>query len=182
MATRLLGQIDFWPYGRVPKDYHICDGSLLLISENDGLFSLLGNTYGGDGRTTFGLPDMRGRLPVGIVGREPVAGRTQVALGQRGGTTELILGPEHIPPHTHTNAALVFSAGSANARDGKGRSIAGTTNDTTLFSATVQADAYLGPQSLRMDETGNDNALQIQSPVLTLVATICVAGVFPSRS
>ncbi|NJC26851.1 phage tail protein [Neolewinella antarctica] len=178
MPTSILGQIDFWPLSRIPSNYRVCDGSLLRVKDNSSLFSLLGTTYGGDGRETFALPDLRGRLPVGA---GSVAGRTTVALGQRGGLSEAVLEVSNLPPHTHTNPALVLSSGTPETKVGKNGFIASQTPGTFLFSGTAAPDATLAADALRVEIVGNTDPVNIQSPVLTLVATICVSGIFPSR-
>src|SRR5215211_6878169 len=86
-----------------PVNWAFCDGSVLPISENEALFSLIGTTYGGDGQTTFQLPDLRGRLAVGTGAGSGLTPRT---LGEVGGSTTVTLTPDNVPAHTHTAQAV----------------------------------------------------------------------------
>ena len=95
-----LGQIAFVPYNFVPKNWASCDGQLLSIAQNTALFSLLGTTYGGNGTTTFALPDMRGRVLVHN-GQAP-GGPTTYTMGQTGGTESVTLLITQMPAHSHT--------------------------------------------------------------------------------
>ncbi len=93
-----LGEIIMFGGNYAPRGWALCDGQLLPISQNDALFSILGTTYGGDGRTSFGLPDLRGRVPV-HAGSGP--GLTSRPLGQKAGVEHVTLNITQIPPHTH---------------------------------------------------------------------------------
>lgn len=95
----MIGEIKFFGGNFAPRDWAFCDGQLLAISQNTALFSVLGTTYGGDGRSTFALPDMRGRSPV-HAGRGP--GLNPVALGQRGGRENITLALNELPQHAHS--------------------------------------------------------------------------------
>ena len=89
-----VGQIILWPVSRIPKNWHLCDGTLLPISGNEALFSLLSTTYGGNGVTNFGLPDLRGRVPIGCSNTYPLA--------KIGGAESVNLTSGQLPAHTHT--------------------------------------------------------------------------------
>jgi len=93
-----LGEICWIGFNFAPRGWALCDGQLLSISQNDALFSLLGTTYGGDGRTTFGLPDLRGRSPI-HVGQGP--GLSNYQWGQKGGVETVTLTINQMPSHTH---------------------------------------------------------------------------------
>lgn len=95
----MLATIQLFAGSFAPRGWAYCDGQLLAISQNSALFSLLGTTYGGDGRTTFGLPDLRGRAPIGP---RNGPGLSDYRLGQRGGVEYVILNQTQIPSHTHT--------------------------------------------------------------------------------
>ena len=99
MSEPYLAEIRIFGFNFPPRDWAQCDGQLLSIAQNTALFSLLGTTYGGDGRTTFGLPDFRARA-VAHVGNGP--GLSNYAWGQKGGTDQGILSVDQMPAHTHT--------------------------------------------------------------------------------
>ncbi len=104
MAEPFLGEIRSFAINKTPDGWAHCSGQLLKISDYPDLFSLLGTTYGGDGVTTFGLPDLRGRVPVGR-GRGP--GLENYILGQKGGEEQVTLQLDHLPAHTHAVEASV---------------------------------------------------------------------------
>ncbi len=98
MSEPFVGEIRMFAGNFAPRGWAYCDGQLLAVSQNDSLFSLLGTIYGGDGRTTFGLPDMRGRIPV-HAGSGP--GLSPRKLGAKGGTEKVTLTVNQLPSHTH---------------------------------------------------------------------------------
>ncbi|MDF1642497.1 phage tail protein, partial [Thalassolituus oleivorans] len=98
MSEPFVGEIRMFAGNFAPRGWAFCDGQLMAVSQNDALFSLLGTVYGGDGRTTFGLPDMRGRLPV-HQGQGP--GLSLRRLGARYGEENVTLTVNEIPPHSH---------------------------------------------------------------------------------
>ncbi|MEX1309383.1 MAG: tail fiber protein, partial [Candidatus Sulfomarinibacteraceae bacterium] len=101
MASPFIGQIQLFGFNFPPRGWAFCEGQLLAISSNTALFSLLGTTFGGDGRTTFGLPDLRGRSAVGV-GNGP--GLSSVSWGQRSGAENVTLNVNTLPSHTHSAA------------------------------------------------------------------------------
>ncbi len=146
-----------------PRTWALCQGQLLAISSNSALFSLLGVTYGGDGRTTFGLPDLRGRVPVGT-GSGP--GFTNRLLGARSGVEYNNLTVAHLPAHTHTAV---------------GKSVTGGDNELTGTSAgnLLAAD---GSVQVTLGSTGGNQAVNNMQPFLALNFIICMQGTYPSRS
>ena len=99
MSEPFVGEIRMFAGSFAPRGWAFCDGQLLAVSQSDALFSLLGTIYGGDGRTTFGLPDMRGRIPIHAGSG---AGLSQRRLGARVGTEKETLTVNHLPAHSHT--------------------------------------------------------------------------------
>lgn len=99
MSEQFVGEIRMFAGNFAPRSFALCDGQLIAVSQNDALFSLLGTIYGGDGRTTFGLPDLRGRVPV-HAGTGP--GLAPVRLGAKGGAEKVTLTSQQLPSHTHT--------------------------------------------------------------------------------
>src|SRR4051812_13799177 len=110
MADNFVGEIRAFPFNFAPDGWALCDGQLLSISQNTALFSLLGTYYGGDGRSTFALPDLRGRVPLGF---DQGPGLSYYSLGESGGAERVTLLVSEMPVHSHQ---LEASSGSATVR------------------------------------------------------------------
>ena len=167
MAEPFLSEIRIMSFGFAPKGWATCDGQLMPINQNQALFSLLGTTYGGDGRVTFGLPDLRGRVPIHMG-----SGHT---LGERAGEQAHTLSIAEIPTHIHdlnassTNGSVVIAAGNL---------LAGTTNQ--LYHA---ADNNLAPMnSASVANVGGSQAHLNMQPFLVLNFAIALQGIFPSQT
>ena len=157
-----------------PKNWLFCNGQIMSIAQNTALFSLLGTTYGGNGQTTFALPNLQGRVPVGT-GTGP--GLSNVQLGQVAGTETNTLTVANLPAHNHTmNASSdVASNGTpagnslgANARGGITPFAPGATNQVAMGSTTGSA--------------GNNSPVNNMQPYLGMNYIICQFGIFPSRN
>ena len=96
-----IGEIDLFPYNFAPREYASCNGQIMSISQNVALYSLLGTYYGGDGQTTFGLPDLTGRVAIGM-GKSAGSTLTNRLIGEKGGTESLTITSSNLPVHTHT--------------------------------------------------------------------------------
>ncbi len=168
-----IGEIKLFAGNFVPRGWAFCDGQLLPISQNSALFSILGTTYGGDGRTTFALPDLRGRVPVSP-GHGP--GLSSYRLGEKGGQEHVTLTTNEIPSHTHSLRA---------------DAAVGTTNDPTnhVLANTGAFDNEYSTNSpntnmnnAAVTSTGGSQSHENRQPFLGLYYIIAVQGVFPSRS
>jgi microcystin-dependent protein len=164
-----LGQIQLFAFGWAPQGWALCDGRLLAISSNTALFSLLGTTYGGDGRTTFALPDLRGRVPLGQ-GQGP--GLSNYDLGEVGGSESVTVTTQQLPSHNHG------VKGSASATS---KSPAGL---VPAFDSA--AAAYGAPDGTQMaadmtQNTGNGQPVPTLQPFLGACYCIAVEGIYPSR-
>lgn len=126
MATPFIGEIRMFAFGRTPVGWQACDGSLLPISQYDALFALIGTLYGGDGQTTFGVPDLRGRVPI-HQGQGP--GLSNYVIGQVAGTETVTVLPTQMPAHTHTLVATTAAATSV-------------TPGTTVLPGAVSGDTF----------------------------------------
>ena len=161
-----------------PRSWALCDGQLLPISSNTALFSLLGTTYGGDGRTTFALPDMRGRVAI-HPGTGP--GLPTYRLGQRGGVEHVTLTAANMPAHTHAITAQVgVSTGNGTTDEPDTNVLAGTAGNT--YAAASAANGHLGGVSASAAQTGGNQSFGIMQPYLAINFIIAMQGVFPSRS
>ena len=169
-----LGQIMAVGFGFAPRGWTTCDGQLLPIAQNSALFSLLGTTYGGDGRTTFGLPDLRGRS---IVGRGQGAGLSNISWGQRGGSETTTLLANNLPAHSHPVAIPV--SGAAGEEDAaNGQYIAGNAG---AFNEDATSGQNLAPFNSGNNSTGN-TPFNNRSPYLGMYYIIALTGLFPSRN
>lgn len=168
----LIGEVQWFAGSFAPRGWALCDGQLLPISGNEALFSIIGTTYGGDGRTTFALPDVRGRVLI-HEGRGP--GLSQRNLGNRGGTETETLTSANMPSHTHT---LRASGGSATTAAPAGGVLAAT-GRTQLYdsgAANVDMDASA------ITSTGGGQPHNNMQPYNTLNCIIALQGIFPSRN
>ncbi|MCJ8288288.1 MAG: phage tail protein [Crocinitomicaceae bacterium] len=167
------------------RGWALCDGQLLAIASHTALFSILGTTYGGDGRTTFALPDLRGRVAI-HPGNGP--GLSPYRLGERGGLERVALNTTQIPAHSHASALKVSTGESTVSTAVAGNSIstpgalAGRTFTPTLgFGATAPAVA-LNAGSIVGGNTGGSQSHPNIQPFLGINHLIALQGVFPSRN
>ena len=169
MAEPFLSEIRIMSFVFAPKGWALCNGQLLPINQNQGLFSLLGTTFGGDGRVNFALPDLRGRTPIHVG-----SGHT---LGERGGEPAHTLSIAELPTHTHVaNGTSTI----ADQPTPGGNLLA--TVDETAFTTKVYAPAAslvaLAPNSIA--NVGGSQAHLSMQPFLTLSFCIALQGIFPS--
>ena len=185
-----LGQIQAFGFNFAPRGWALCNGQLLPISANTALFSLLGTTYGGDGRTTFALPDLRGRS---IVHVGTGAGLTPVSWGQRGGSERVTLTVAEMPNHNHmlqngTAKVEVFTTNngdvSADSDGGaNGLGTAGSMPDIFRENPVNGSDQIGGVKvSGTTNTTGGNQPFGIRNPYLGIYVSIATTGIFPSRS
>ena len=180
----LLGSVELWPMNFAPRGWTFCNGQLLPIAQHTALFSLLGTTYGGDGRTTFGLPDLRGRIALGA-GSAP--GLSSYALGTRAGEENVVLTEGDLPAHDHALGAGVTATLAAGTAAGTlavpepGRVIAGHTG---AFAPVDAATSSVGGLSVSgaTENAGGGGAHENRQPYLTLNFIIALVGVYPSRN
>jgi microcystin-dependent protein len=166
MAEPFLSEIRIMSFGFPPKGWALCDGQLLPINQNQALFSLLGTTYGGDGRVNFALPDLRSRAPIHMGSAH--------TLGERGGEQAHTLSISEIPTHTHA-AHGSSTAADTNAPDNT--TYLGFLNNTYVPAANLVA---LGPTEIG-NVGGNQAHLNMQ-PFLVLNFSIALQGIFPSQT
>ena len=166
MAEAFLGELRMMSFVYAPRDWALCNGQLLPIAQNQGLFSLLGTTYGGDGRVNFALPDLRSRVPIHVGG-----GHT---LGERGGEQWHALVPSEMPQHSHGLAASSAVATVAAPTDNL---LASAPN---AYRAQDQDLTALDPASV--SPSGNSQPHQNMQPFLTLSWCIALRGTFPSAT
>lgn len=186
-----LSMIMLWPCNFAPNGWAFCAGQMLSISQNTALFSLLGTTYGGNGTTTFALPDFRGRVPVGA-GNGP--GLSPYVLGEVAGSESVNLQTNQLPAHNHTVALTVtMSVSSTQAANntpaannslasfydvGNANPIAGYSTAAPNTPLNIGGGAVAGVTGL----TGNNLPVPILQPFLAVNYVIALQGIFPSRN
>ncbi len=168
-----LAQIVMFGGNFAPRGWALCDGQLLPISQNQALFSLLGTMYGGDGRITFALPDLRGRGPIGP-GQGP--GLPNHYVGGRAGWQTNTLSTSQLPSHTHTGQ-LSGTTAAADASDPSGRVPAQT--DVRAYSSSGPPTNMNGPV---LGSTGGNQSVNNMQPWLAVNYIIAIQGIFPVRS
>ncbi|MEO5609318.1 MAG: tail fiber protein [Ornithinibacter sp.] len=175
MTDPFVAEIRAFPFTFAPRGWALCDGSLLPISQNTALFSLLGTTYGGDGRVTFALPDLRGRVPV-HPGQGP--GLTARDLGEQGGQASVSLLVSEMPSHSH---AVTASAGAAYARSPSGEHFANQSGGLNGYAGPSGAPSAL-LAAAASDATGGGQPHNNLAPYLVLTFCIALQGIYPPRS
>jgi microcystin-dependent protein len=193
MDNLYIGQIILFGGIFAPRSTVFCEGQLLSIAQNTALFSILGTTYGGDGRTTFGIPDLRGRVAI-QPGTGP--GLSTRKLGQRSGTETNSLNLNQLAAHTHiatmqnegsVSIPVNTTAGDEDEQNPGVGILANTGNDTYSSSSPngVYGGAAIpvtGASSIQVGQTGAGQPVNNMQPFLGLNYIICTQGMFPSRS
>ncbi|GAA1147384.1 tail fiber protein [Microbacterium natoriense] len=166
MSMQFLGEIRRVSFNFAPRGWALCDGQIMSIAQNQALFALLGTTYGGNGVTTFALPDLRGRAPI-----HP--GSNGIELGEVGGEASHTLTAQEMPRHTHVAQASSSAAGTATPQGAywaaPGEPAYGSDASGTMTASAVGA-------------AGGNQAHENQSPYLVVNHIIALTGVFPSRN
>ncbi len=173
MSQPFIGEIIMFAGTFAPSGYALCNGQLMAITQNEALFALIGTTYGGDGVTTFGLPDLRGRAPL-HVGQG--VGLTNYNLGDRAGSEAVTLTISHLPSHDHTVFCTNFTGTQEAPTNGVWA--------TDASGATGEYDAPTG-NNLAVNAIGNaGNSLphENRQPLLAINFCIALFGVFPSQN
>lgn len=168
----LLGQIAYVPYNFVPRGWASCSGQLMSISQYSALFSLLGTTYGGNGQTTFALPDARGRV---LLGEGMSNTGVYYQSGEKGGSENVTLMPAQMPAHNHNISATTL-AGNQNVPS---NAIHADTNAADPEYSSAVANTTMNPNMIAM--TGGNQPHNNIQPYLVLKCIIAIQGVFPSR-
>jgi microcystin-dependent protein len=207
MSDPFIGQIMQVGFNFAPSGWALCAGQQMSIAQNNALFALLGTTYGGNGTSTFQLPDLQGRVGVGV-GNSPVAGT--YVIGQIGGTPQTSLTLNNLPQHNHTATftptggggtptvtvnALDSTAGNTSAPQagsilaslGVGNvpkiyAPAGTTGTPVALGGVSISGVSNGGGTVAVGMTGNSQPVSIMQPYLALTTIIALQGIFPSRS
>lgn len=199
MATPLIAEIKLFGGSFAPRAWAFCEGQLLSVSSNTALFSLLGTTYGGDGRSTFALPDLRGRIAV-HAGRGP--GLSTITLGMKGGVETVVLNETQMPNHSHfamessassqnhvtldTSAAINEFPAAGDVRAAANFTDGIATKNVRSFGPPSAPNAVAGQKlngsaGMTLGNTGNGQAHENRQPFLCVYHIIAMFGVYPSR-
>ena len=173
MADPFVAEIRIFPFNFAPKGWAWCDGQLLPLSQNTALFSLVGTTYGGNGKSTFGLPNLQGRSPM-HPGQGP--GLSLHDLGETGGSETVTLLESEMPSHTHTPRAGVDPAdlNAPSSTRALTRSTPGYAYQSSTANLVAMSDSALAP-------AGGDQPHNNMMPYLTFYFCIALQGIFPPR-
>jgi len=174
MAEPFIAEIKMFAGNFAPSGYAQCDGQLLAIAQNNALFSLVGTIYGGDGRTTFGLPDLRGRVPM-HVGQGP--GLTNRPIGQKSGTETNTLNSLNLPTHFHVVSPPASASEGQRVEPG-GNYLAAGEEPTKPYAPT--SDDNLA--SFNTSSSGSGTAVNNMQPYQVITFIIALVGIYPSRS
>lgn len=184
-----IGQIIWVGFNYCPRGFAEADGRLLPVSQNSALFSLYGTIYGGDGRTTFALPDLRGRVPMSD-GHGP--GLSSRQLGQRGGAERVTLTQQNMPSHSHgvgaAAATLKGSSAAGDTAEPEGAMLADGQRAAIYAQGPVDAGSHvdMAAESIALsggtDNTGGSQSHENMQPFTVIRACVATIGIFPSRS
>ena len=172
MADPFLSEIRIFSFNFPPKGWAFCNGQFLPINQNQALFALLGTTYGGNGQTTFQLPDLRDRVPISF--------GTGFTLGQNGGSAGVTITQQTMPAHTHTLQASTSDADSADPFGAPGP--LGHVLAEATFNVYGAPNNLTAMRPTTVGNTGGSQAHSNEQPYLTLNFCIALQGIFPSRN
>ncbi len=173
-----IGDIQIFAGNFCPRSWAEANGQLLPIAQNTALFSLYGTTFGGDGRTTFGLPDLRGRT---MVGEGVGPGLPNESLGQRGGAEQTTIGIANYPSHSH-RAGIQTHRTDADSTRAKRNAFAPTSEANTYHSGDAPDRKFMNLNSIVADPAGGGQPVNNMQPSLGITHCVALQGVFPSRS
>lgn len=176
MSNPYVGEIRLLPFTFAPAGWQDCNGALLNIDEYDVLFNLIGTTYGGDGNTTFAVPDLRGRLPIH---KGTMAGGTPRVLGSMAGSETVTLQLAQLPAHGHT---MVATDGSASAPVPSTSTVLGAVSGDTMYTSDITGVASRALSTTMLSTSGGGQPHDNLMPTLTLRYCISLFGVYPSQS
>jgi len=179
MSDAYIGEIRIFGFNFAPKSWATCSGQIVSIAQNTALFSILGTTYGGNGQTTFALPDLRGRAPIhwgtGV-------GLANVDLGQVGGEENHLLTTQEMPMHNHTFAATTAAATKKPVNLGVFADDVDTQAVNYFAAFNAPNSSYVNLNPLSMPPAGGSQPHNNMQPYLVLNICICMFGIFPSRN
>ena len=179
MSEPFIGQIKLWGGNFAPRGYAFCNGQLLAIAQNTALFSILGTIYGGDGRSTFALPNLQGRVPI-HAGHGP--GLSVRTLGQTGGSDSVTLSEAQVPPHTHPPRGIAGQADTQLPANNTSLAQPPAGRGSPGVQAYGPANNLVAMNTVAFEPAGGSQPHVNAQPRLALSYIIALQGIFPSRS
>jgi microcystin-dependent protein len=176
MSTPYIGEIRMFGFGRTPIGWQACDGSLLPISQYETLFVLIGTTYGGDGQSTFAVPDLRGRLPIH---QGQGSGLSDYVIGQMAGTENVTVLTTQMPAHTHV---MVATTGASTAITPGPALLPGSVSGDTFYVNTVTGNTAAAMSDQMLTMSGGSQPHENCMPTLTVQYCIATEGIFPQQA
>ncbi|QGY45663.1 phage tail protein [Maribellus comscasis] len=174
-----IGQIMLFGGNFAPRGWALCDGQLLSIVQNQALFSIIGTSYGGDGRTTFGLPDLRGRVPM-HPGNGP--GLTPRRLGEKSGEENILLNISQIPAHNHSATGTIQAKNGQADASNPGGTVAATLNKNTEgYAQKANTTMKAGAVDVTVNNSGGGLPHNNVQPYQCINYIIALQGIYPSR-
>lgn len=179
-----IGQIQTYAFQFAPRGWMLCWGQILSIAQNTTLFSLIGTTYGGNGQTTFALPDLRSRVPNGQ-GQGP--GLSAYSMGELGGSEQVVITSLQMPQHVHPMTLGVSTQAATSTTAVAGEFLATPSGEDANLGAVTVKMYGPGPATVQLNAgstgvAGGSQPLYIMNPFLTINYSIAVQGIFPSRN
>jgi microcystin-dependent protein len=171
MDTPYVGYIALVGFNFAPRGWALCNGQLLPINQYEALFQLIGTTFGGDGNTTFGLPDLRGRVPI-HAGQSQ--GTSNYVLGQLAGSESIVLTSQQIPSHNHIALCVNNTAGNSNSP--LNTNVWGRTGSEQLYNTNAPGQAMLNPT---FTASGRSTPHENRQPILAVNFIMALEGIFP---
>jgi microcystin-dependent protein len=171
MSNPFLGEIKMFGGSFAPQGWALCNGQLLAIAQNDALFNLIGTTYGGDGQTTFALPNLQGRIPIHM---GTGAGLSPRSLGENGGSEMETLTTNQLPLHTHQFIGTSSNATATSPANG----LVASPSAIDLYRAGSAANQSLGPNALGL--AGGSQPHENTQPFLCITFIIALEGIYPT--
>ena len=186
MSTEpFIGEVKLLGFQFPPRGYSLCQGQTMSIAEYTALFSLIGTTYGGNGTTTFNLPDLQGRVPIG---QGAGLGLPDYSLGESAGSPNVTLLTSNLPAHIHTVNSMKVTLKVNNTIADSGTALSGYpgTSGTNVWAESATAGAFMAADeavvSGSTDITGSNMPVGIENPYLVMNYSIAIEGIFPSRN
>jgi len=178
MSDNFVAEIRIFPFNFAPKGWAFCDGQLMSISQNTALFSLLGTTYGGDGKSNFALPDLKGSAPMHIGGAQPGPGLSVRVLGESGGEQTVTLLATEMPAHSH--GAQAASGGNSTSPVNNAWASGQKGFGNVYAASNPQTNVQMNPLGTSIN--GGNLPHNNMPPYLGLNFCIALQGIFPARS
>ncbi len=174
-----IGYIRMFASNFAPKNWAFCQGQIISIASNTALFSILGTTYGGNGQTTFALPDLQARVAIGA-GTGP--GLSSINLGQKSGSNTVTLTTQNLPAHIHGLSTAQIRVNNATETASPLNGVIGSS--PSAFAEGAGSNQFLAVGSLTgiTDSSGSGLPITLQNPYLGMNYVICLVGIFPSRN